>query len=59
MRFHMSYYGIALQIGKSFVISKLKDYPQFFSVAIAIKKSGFKVCIIYCSLLYILLILRY
>ena len=32
-----------LQIGKSFVVSKLKDYPQFRSVAIAIHRSGFKV----------------
>lgn len=31
------------QIGRSFVISKLKDYPQFNAVAIAIRKSGFKV----------------
>lgn len=31
------------QIGRSFVISKLKDYPQFRAVAIAIRRSGFKV----------------
>ncbi|KAK2358067.1 hypothetical protein P8452_77257 [Trifolium repens] len=30
-------------IGKSFVVSKLKDYPQFRSVSIAIQKSGFKI----------------
>ncbi|PNX76372.1 TVP38/TMEM64 family membrane protein slr0305-like protein, partial [Trifolium pratense] len=30
-------------IGKSFVVSKLKDYPQFRSVSIAIEKSGFKI----------------
>nr|AFK43070.1 unknown [Lotus japonicus] len=30
-------------IGKSFVVSRLKDYPQFRSVAIAIQKSGFKI----------------
>ncbi|KAK1562021.1 hypothetical protein Q3G72_004989 [Acer saccharum] len=33
-------------IGKSFVISKLKDYPQFRSVAIAIQKSGFKIVLL-------------
>jgi uncharacterized membrane protein YdjX (TVP38/TMEM64 family) len=31
-------------IGKPFVVAKLKDYPQFQSVALAIEKSGFKVC---------------
>ncbi|EOY05527.1 SNARE associated Golgi protein family isoform 1 [Theobroma cacao] len=30
-------------IGRSFVVSKLKDYPQFRSVAIAIRRSGFKI----------------
>ncbi|GLT81465.1 hypothetical protein SLA2020_528500 [Shorea laevis] len=30
-------------IGRSFVVSKLTDYPQFRSVAIAIQKSGFKI----------------
>lgn len=35
-----------VQIGRSFVVSKLKDYPKFRSVAIAIQKSGFKVCAI-------------
>ncbi|KAF3511154.1 hypothetical protein F2Q69_00000799 [Brassica cretica] len=29
-------------IGKPFVVAKLKDYPQFQSVALAIEKSGFK-----------------
>ncbi|XXG83460.1 hypothetical protein AAC387_Pa10g1205 [Persea americana] len=29
-------------IGRPFVISKLKDYPQFQAVAIAIQRSGFK-----------------
>lgn len=33
-------------IGKSFVISKLKDYPQFRSVAIAIRRSGFKIILL-------------
>uniref|UniRef100_A0A9I9CPI7 VTT domain-containing protein n=1 Tax=Cucumis melo TaxID=3656 RepID=A0A9I9CPI7_CUCME len=33
-------------IGKSFVVSKLKDYPQFRSVAIAIHKSGFKIILL-------------
>ncbi|XP_030952778.1 uncharacterized protein LOC115975879 [Quercus lobata] len=37
-------------IGRSFVISKLKDYPQFRSIAIAIHGSGFKVCKIHISL---------
>lgn len=40
------YFGISMQIGRSYVISKLKDYPQFRAVAIAIQRSGFKVCII-------------
>ncbi|XP_040996046.1 TVP38/TMEM64 family membrane protein slr0305-like isoform X1 [Juglans microcarpa x Juglans regia] len=30
-------------IGKSFVVSKLKDYPRFQSVGIAIHRSGFKI----------------
>ncbi|QCD77100.1 mercuric reductase [Vigna unguiculata] len=30
-------------IGRSFVVSRLKDYPQFKSVAIAIRRSGFKI----------------
>ncbi|ESR33053.1 hypothetical protein CICLE_v10005608mg [Citrus x clementina] len=34
-------------IGKPFVISKLKDYPQFRSVALAIRRSGFKVCVLF------------
>ncbi|KZV17244.1 hypothetical protein F511_24036 [Dorcoceras hygrometricum] len=33
-------------IGRSFVISKLKDYPQFNAVAIAIRKSGFKIVLL-------------
>lgn len=33
-------------IGRSFVISKLKDYPQFRAVAIAIRKSGFKIVLL-------------
>ncbi|XP_054786024.1 uncharacterized protein LOC129292498 [Prosopis cineraria] len=33
-------------IGKSFVISRLKDYPQFKSVAIAIQRSGFKIVLL-------------
>ncbi|EEF45317.1 TVP38/TMEM64 family membrane protein slr0305 [Ricinus communis] len=33
-------------IGRSFVISKLKDYPQFRSVAIAIQRSGFKIVLL-------------
>ncbi|KAJ7980121.1 TVP38/TMEM64 family membrane protein slr0305 family [Quillaja saponaria] len=33
-------------IGKPFVISKLKDYPQFRAVAIAIQRSGFKIVLL-------------
>lgn len=32
-----------MQIGRAYVISKLKDYPKFQAVAIAIQRSGFKV----------------
>lgn len=31
------------QIGRSYVISKLKKYPKFQAIAIAIQRSGFKV----------------
>ncbi|XP_039020799.1 TVP38/TMEM64 family membrane protein slr0305-like [Hibiscus syriacus] len=34
---------IGRTIGSSFVVSKLKDYPQFRSIAIAIRRSGFKI----------------
>ncbi|CAH2049679.1 unnamed protein product [Thlaspi arvense] len=33
-------------IGRSFVTSKLKDYPQFQAVAIAIRRSGFKIVLL-------------
>ncbi|XP_010551774.1 PREDICTED: uncharacterized protein LOC104822310 [Tarenaya hassleriana] len=33
-------------IGKPFVVSKLKDYPQFQSVSLAIENSGFKICLL-------------
>ncbi|KAJ9556903.1 hypothetical protein OSB04_011517 [Centaurea solstitialis] len=33
-------------IGRSYVISKLEDYPQFQAVAIAIQKSGFKIVLL-------------
>ncbi|VFQ79822.1 unnamed protein product [Cuscuta campestris] len=33
-------------IGRSFVTSKLKDYPQFRAVAIAIRRSGFKIVLL-------------
>ncbi|KAM7278364.1 hypothetical protein ACFE04_005498 [Oxalis oulophora] len=33
-------------IGKPFVVSKLKDYPKFRSVAIAIDRSGFKIVLL-------------
>ncbi|KAJ4956196.1 hypothetical protein NE237_012979 [Protea cynaroides] len=33
-------------IGRSYVISKLKNYPQFRAVAIAIKRSGFKISLL-------------
>ena len=32
-----------MQIGRSYVVSKLKNYPKFQAVAIAIQRSGFKV----------------
>ncbi|KAI8561411.1 hypothetical protein RHMOL_Rhmol04G0337600 [Rhododendron molle] len=34
------------KIGRSFVTSKLKDYPQFRAVAIAIQRSGFKIVVL-------------
>ncbi|GMI64248.1 hypothetical protein like AT5G19070 [Hibiscus trionum] len=33
-------------IGRSLVVSKLKDYPQFRIVAIAIRRSGFKIVLL-------------
>ncbi|KAL1543205.1 TVP38/TMEM64 family membrane protein-like protein [Salvia divinorum] len=33
-------------IGRSFVISKLNDYPKFRAVAIAIERSGFKIVLL-------------
>ncbi|KAK9289136.1 hypothetical protein L1049_017609 [Liquidambar formosana] len=33
-------------IGRSYVISKLKDYPRFRAVAIAIQRSGFKIVLL-------------
>eukprot|EP01018_Ginkgo_biloba_P027012 Gb_21365 [translate_table: standard] len=33
-------------IGRSYVVSKLKDYPQFRAVAIAIQRSGFKIVLL-------------
>ncbi|KAL8486331.1 hypothetical protein ACS0TY_023143 [Phlomoides rotata] len=33
-------------IGRSFVMSKLKDYPQFRAVAIATQRSGFKIVLL-------------
>ncbi|CAI9776296.1 unnamed protein product [Fraxinus pennsylvanica] len=33
-------------IGRSYVISKLRDYPQFRAVAIAIRRSGFKIVLL-------------
>ncbi|PQP99495.1 uncharacterized protein Pyn_32163 [Prunus yedoensis var. nudiflora] len=33
-------------IGRSFVVSRLKDYPQFRAVAIAIRRSGFKIVLL-------------
>lgn len=37
---------IGRTIGRSYVISKLKDYPQFQAVAIAIQRSGFKIVLL-------------
>ncbi|KAL8515361.1 hypothetical protein ACS0TY_014171 [Phlomoides rotata] len=33
-------------IGRSYVLSKLKDYPKFRAVAIAIERSGFKIVLL-------------
>ncbi|KAL2922033.1 hypothetical protein RDABS01_013524 [Bienertia sinuspersici] len=33
-------------IGRSFVISKIKDYPKFRAVAVAIERSGFKIVLL-------------
>lgn len=33
-------------IGRSFVISRIKDYPKFRAVAIAIERSGFKIVLL-------------
>jgi uncharacterized membrane protein YdjX (TVP38/TMEM64 family) len=33
-------------IGRSYVVSKLKDYPQFQAVAIAVQRSGFKIVLL-------------
>lgn len=43
MCFHLDRFVTSLQIGRSYVISKLKKYPKFQAVAIAIQRSGFKV----------------
>ncbi|KAG5554807.1 hypothetical protein RHGRI_012388 [Rhododendron griersonianum] len=37
---------IGKTIGRSFVTSKLKDYPQFRAVEIAIQRSGFKIVVL-------------
>ncbi|XP_052190218.1 uncharacterized protein LOC127799952 [Diospyros lotus] len=37
---------IGRTIGRSYVTSKLKDYPQFQAVAIAIRRSGFKIVLL-------------
>ncbi|KAL1548562.1 TVP38/TMEM64 family membrane protein-like protein [Salvia divinorum] len=39
-------YLLGRTIGRSFVISKLKDYPKFRAVAIAIERSGFKIVLL-------------
>lgn len=46
---------IHIQIGRSYVISKLKDYPKFQAVAIAIQRSGFKVWHLISTFLIIIL----
>jgi len=33
-------------VGRSYVTSKLKDYPQFQAIAIAVRKSGFKIVLL-------------
>ncbi|XP_012841984.1 PREDICTED: uncharacterized protein LOC105962227 [Erythranthe guttata] len=40
-------------LGRSFVISKLNDYPKFHAVAIAIQRSGFKVYLRYSEVIVI------
>lgn len=40
---HLDCFVTSLQIGRSYVISKLKKYPKFQAVAIATQRSGFKV----------------
>ncbi|RWR94738.1 SNARE associated Golgi protein family [Cinnamomum micranthum f. kanehirae] len=37
---------LKLKIGRPYVISKLKDYPQFQAVALAIQRSGFKIVLL-------------
>ncbi|KAK1395186.1 SNARE associated Golgi protein family [Heracleum sosnowskyi] len=39
-------YLLGRTIARSFVISKVKDYPQFQAVAIAVQKSGFKIILL-------------
>ncbi|KAL8100276.1 uncharacterized protein LOC141686966 isoform X2 [Apium graveolens] len=39
-------YLLGKTIARSFVVSKVKDYPQFQAVAIAIHKSGFKIILL-------------
>lgn len=38
-----SCFTMSLQVGRTYVTSKLKDYPQFQAIAVAVRKSGFKV----------------
>ncbi|GAA0169906.1 hypothetical protein LIER_24286 [Lithospermum erythrorhizon] len=42
----MAAFLLGRTIGRSFVISKLKEYPQFRTVAIAINQSGFKIVLL-------------
>ncbi|KAJ8767547.1 hypothetical protein K2173_017616 [Erythroxylum novogranatense] len=42
----MAAFLLGRTIGRSYVNSKLKDYPQFRSVAIAIERSGFKIVLL-------------
>jgi uncharacterized membrane protein YdjX (TVP38/TMEM64 family) len=39
-------FWVGRTIGRSYVISKLKDYPQFQTIDLAVHKSGFKVPIV-------------
>ncbi|XP_024364870.1 uncharacterized protein [Physcomitrium patens] len=39
-------FWVGRTIGRSYVTSKLKDYPQFQAIAVAVRKSGFKIVLL-------------